>query len=218
MTRQLVESLDRLQTGHVDIYMLHRDDIEVPVGDFIEALNEHQRAGRIGIFGASNWNLSRIDAANEYARNRKLNGFSVVSNHFSLARMVETAWEGTASAADPKSREWFARSAIPLLSWSSQAGGFFVRANPADQSDKTLARCWYSEDNFQRLARARLLSSRHGVTATQIALAYVLNQPFPTFPMVGPLNLPELRSCCEATFVRLGPREVAWLNLESDTL
>ena len=218
MTRHLVESLDRLQTDYVDIFMLHRDDIEIPVEAFIEALNEHQRNGHIRIFGASNWTLSRIEAANTYARARKLNGFSVVSNHFSLARMVDTPWEGAVSATDAKSRAWFARTPLPLLPWSSQAGGFFARANPNDYSDRALVHDWYSSDNFKRLDRARILAAQHGSTAIQIALAYALNQPFPTFPLVGPLSLPELRSCCDAAGIRLAPRELAWLNLESESL
>jgi aryl-alcohol dehydrogenase-like predicted oxidoreductase len=216
-TRQLVESLDRLQTDHVEIYMLHRDNIEVPVGEFIEVLNEHQRAGRIGVFGASNWNLTRVDAANAYARARGLNGFAVISNQFSLARLLEPPWEGTVSSSDPNSRLWFARTGLPLLPWSSQASGFFARADPEDRSDPNLVRCWYSEDNFERLARAKTLAARHGVTAIQIALAYVLGQPNTTLPLIGPLSLPELRSSCESVFLRLSPRELAWLNLEADT-
>jgi predicted dehydrogenase/aryl-alcohol dehydrogenase-like predicted oxidoreductase len=218
MTRQLVESLERLQTPYVDIYMLHRDDIEVPVGEFIEVLNEHQRAGRICIFGASNWNTTRIDAANAYARSRGLNGFEVISNQFSLARMIEPPWDGSVSASDPKSRAFLARTGIPLLPWSSQAGGFFSRGDSDDRSDLELVRCWYSDDNFKRLSRAKALANRHGVTAVQIALAYTLNQSHPILPMIGPLNLPELRSSCEAVLIRLSPQELAWLNLESESL
>ncbi len=217
LTRQLVESLDRLQTECVDIYMLHRDNVEVPVGAFIETLNELQRAGRIGIFGASNWNLTRVDAANAYARERNLNGFSVISNQFSLARMVEPVWAGSVSAFEPKSREWHTRSGIPLLPWSSQAAGFFVRGDPAKRNDPKLVSGWYSEDNFQRLDRARKLAEKRGVQPVQIALAYALNQPFSCFPMIGPLNLSELAASCDAVFIRLTPREMAWLNLEADT-
>lgn len=218
MTRQFVESLERLRTGHVEIYMLHRDNIEVPVGDFIEALNEHQRAGRIRVFGASNWNITRIEAANAYAAAHNLNGFGVISNQFSLARMVEPVYPGAVSASDPKSRGWHGETGIPLLPWSSQAGGFFSRADAADRSDRELVRCWYSDDNFARLERARTLAAKRGVTPIQIALAYTLNQPFPCFPLVGPLSLSESRSCCEAVFVRLSHREIAWLNLERSSI
>ena len=44
---------------------------------------------------------------------------------------------------------------MPLFAWSSQARGFFVRGNPNFQGDAQLTRCWYSDDNFQRLDRVR---------------------------------------------------------------
>jgi predicted dehydrogenase len=54
LTKQLEESLGRLQTPYADIYMLHRDNLEVPIGEFVEVLNEHVKAGRIRAFGGSN--------------------------------------------------------------------------------------------------------------------------------------------------------------------
>ena len=44
-TKQLFESLERLQTDYADIYFLHRDNPDLPAGDFVEVLNEHYRAG-----------------------------------------------------------------------------------------------------------------------------------------------------------------------------
>ncbi len=67
LTAQLMQSLERLQTDYLDIYMMHRDNPEIPVGEFVDVMNEHQRAGRIRVFGGSNWSLERVEAANEYA-------------------------------------------------------------------------------------------------------------------------------------------------------
>ena len=63
----LSESLERLGTDHVDLYLLHRDDETVPPGPLLEALNEEKANGRIVAFGASNWTVERIASANEYA-------------------------------------------------------------------------------------------------------------------------------------------------------
>jgi len=54
---QLWESLERLRTDYADIYLMHRDNLKVPVGEFVEVLNQHHRAGRIKTFGGSNWTL-----------------------------------------------------------------------------------------------------------------------------------------------------------------
>src|SRR5438132_7659596 len=60
ITADLFDSLARLKTDHVELYVLHRDDPNVPVGPIVEILNEHHRAGRIGAFGGSNWSIERI--------------------------------------------------------------------------------------------------------------------------------------------------------------
>jgi predicted dehydrogenase/aryl-alcohol dehydrogenase-like predicted oxidoreductase len=216
LTRQLGESLERLQTDHVDIYMLHRDNPAVPVGEFVEVLNEHLRAGRIRAFGGSNWTLPRVEAANGYARAHGLVGFAAVSNQLSLARMVEPPWKGCLSVSDPASRAWLERTGTALMPWSSQARGFFLpgRARPEDRSDPELARCWYAEDNFKRLARTEELAERRGVEPINVALAWVLSQPFPTFPLIGPRQIAETRSSMQALDIELSPQEVRRLNLE----
>jgi predicted dehydrogenase/aryl-alcohol dehydrogenase-like predicted oxidoreductase len=219
LSEQLVESLDRLQTDHTDIYIMHRDNPDIPVGEFVNVLNEHLRAGRIRIFGGSNWSLSRIEEANTYAKVNGLQGFSLVSNNFSLAQMVDPVWDGCLSASDPESRNWLEARQMPLLAWSSQARGFFTeRASPTKTSDKDLVRCWYSEDNFKRRKRAIELAEANGVLPINIALAFVLAQPFPVFALFGPRTLEETRTSLPGLDVELTPEELKYLNLEKDSV
>jgi predicted dehydrogenase/aryl-alcohol dehydrogenase-like predicted oxidoreductase len=216
LSSQLLESLERQGNDYADIYLMHRDNREVPVGEFVDCLNDHVRAGRIKCFGGSNWTLARIDDANAYARKTNQQGFTIVSNNFSLARMVEAPWRGCLSASDADSRAWFTRTQTPLFSWSSQARGFFLegRAHPDKRDDPELARCWYSEDNFQRLARVNDLAKKRNVLPINIALAYVLNQPFPTFALIGPRQLSETRTSLKGLEIEFSEDEVKWLNLE----
>jgi predicted dehydrogenase/aryl-alcohol dehydrogenase-like predicted oxidoreductase len=215
ITRQLHESLTRLQMDYVDIYMMHRDNPEIPVGEFMTVLNEHKSAGRVKAFGASNWSIERYKEANAWAAARGLSGFSALSNNFSLARMVDPVWAGCIAASDPASRAWLTETGTALMPWSSQARGFFTgRARPDLFEDDELVRCWYSEDNFQRLERVNQMAQARGVLPINIALAYVLSQPFPTFPLIGPRQLSETRTSFPALTVELTPEEVRWLNLE----
>jgi len=211
---QLMESLDRLQVDYVDILMAHRDDPEIPVGEFVEAFNELKRAGYLRAFGGSNWSLARVEAGNAYAKAKGLVGFSAVSNNLSLARMVEPVWEGCLASSDAESRAWFTRTQIPLMAWSSQARGFFVVGDRDNLSDPELVRCWYREDNFQRLERAKELARKKAVQPINIALAYVLCQPFPTFALIGPQTLEETDIAFRGLAVELAPEELSWLNLE----
>lgn len=217
LTKELKESLERLQIDQADMYIMHRDNPDVPVGEFVDVLNEHVAAGRIKIFGGSNWSLQRIDQANAYAAKKGLRPFQIVSNNFSLARMVNPVWPGCISASDPDSRQWFARTQIPLLAWSSQARGFFLegRADPGKKEDAELVRTWYSDDNFRRLQRAVELAKMKNVRPINIALAYVLSQPFPTYALIGPRQLSETRTSLEKLDLQLTPEELRWLNLEA---
>ncbi|MCC7191426.1 MAG: aldo/keto reductase [Phycisphaeraceae bacterium] len=216
ITEQLAISLDRMQTNYVDVYMLHRDNVDIPVGEFVDVLNEHKKAGRIRAFGGSNWTLERVQAANDYAKAKGLTGFAAVSNNFSLARMIDPVWDGCVGTSDPASRAWFEKTQLALMPWSSQARGFFLPHISRDYTgDAEVVRCWFSEDNFQRRDRAIELAKKKGVEPINIALAYVLHQPFPTFPLIGPRTIGETISSLRALNVQLTSQEIKWLNLEA---
>jgi aryl-alcohol dehydrogenase-like predicted oxidoreductase len=100
------------------------------------------------------------------------------------------------------------------MPWSSQARGLFVVGEPSYQEDASLVASWYSDDNFQRLARAKELAVKKGVRPINIALAYVLCQPFPTLPLIGPRTLEETSVAFSGLEVGLTPEEMRWLNLE----
>ncbi len=214
LTAQLMQSLERLQTDHLDIYMMHRDNPEVPVGEFMDVLNEHVKAGRIRIFGGSNWSIERFNKAQSYAKRKGLQGFSAVSNNFSLARMVKPVWGGCIALSDESGRKWLKKTQMPLLPWSSQARGFFTERATLNTKDHSLKNSWYADDNWQRRERAVQLAGELGVQPIQVALAYVLCQPFPTFPLIGPRTLEETRSSLGALAIELTPKQVKWLNLE----
>jgi aryl-alcohol dehydrogenase-like predicted oxidoreductase len=210
---ELMISLDRLQTDYVDMYALHRDDPNVEVGPIIEALNEHIEAGRIHAFGGSNWTPERLQEANEYAAAHGLVGFSFSSPNLSLAKANEPYWAGCVSV-DAEMIAWHEKTQMPILSWSSQARGFFTgRYSPEVRDDKDTVRVFYSDENWERLRRAEQLAKEKNVSAIQIALAYVLNQAFPTCALIGPQNVQELKSCDEGANIVLTRDEVQWLDL-----
>jgi len=217
LVHQLDDSLGHLQTGYCDLYMMHRDNQEIPAGDFIECLNEQLRLGKIRAFGGSNWSTARIQEANAYAQAHGLVGFAASSPNLALAQWNEPMWAGCVAASDKASRGWYQAAQMPVFAWSSQASGFFTgRFSPENRSDphiKDVVRCWFNDANFQRLERARQMADEKGVEATQIALAYVLCQPFPTFALIGPRSIEETRSSLAALQVYLTPSELQWLNL-----
>ena len=111
------QSLRRLKTDYIDLYLLHRDDPKAPVGPIVEALNDHRRAGKIRAFGGSNWSHQRIAEANAYAHKHGLTPFVASSPQFSLVEQVDAPWPGCLSiggADNAAAREWYEDNAITL--------------------------------------------------------------------------------------------------------
>ncbi len=213
ITRQLNESLERLQTDHLDLYLMHRDNEEIPVGEFVDVMDEHFRAGRIKAYGGSNWSTSRFDEANAYAEANGKQPLTLLSNHLSLARAYDVPWKGCRHVSDDQSQAWLRERQVALFPWSSQARGFFTgRAKPEDRSDEELVRCFYSDENFRRLDRARELAAAKGVEPTAVALAWLLHQPYPVFPLIGPRHISETRTSLPGLSVTLTDEEVAYLT------
>lgn len=220
LSRQHLESLQRLRTDYIDIYMLHRDNPDVPVGEIIDVLNRHKRSGTMGCFGASNWSISRIEEANAYAAKNGLEGFSSVSNQMSLAEMVNPVYPDAISFGNPNARAWLSEKQLPLFPWSSQARGFFLDQKdsgyqPKDFADRQagdVERYWASDVNFARKQRAAELGKKMGSSAMGIALAWVLHQSFPTFPLIGPRSIAELNDSAFASALPLTLEQLKWLE------
>lgn len=213
---QLEISLDRLGLEHAPIYILHRDNPAVPVAEFVDALNRLKAAGRIGIFGGSNWSPARLAEANAHARAKGLEPMRILNNNLSLAVMERPVWPGCVTSNTPESLAFLRGGGVTHLSWSSQARGYFLPAElrarlPAEIGPDA---CFGSLANAERRARAELLAARHGVSAHNIATAWVLAQVFPSFALVGPRSPGEIASTLPGLAVSLSPAEVAWLNLE----
>jgi aryl-alcohol dehydrogenase-like predicted oxidoreductase len=209
ITQDLEESLRTLGRESIDIYCLHRDDPNVPVGPILEALDAQRRGGRFRALGASNWTVARIDEAGRYAARDGREPFACSSPGLSLAAPQEAPWLGAVTIHDHAARAWYEARQLPVFAWASLAGGFFAGVRTSD-----VVRVYETVDNRERLRRTLALAARRGATASQVALAWVLHQPFPTYALVGPRSVAELRESVAALELALTPAESRWLDLE----
>ncbi len=225
LAADLHDSLARLQTDYVDVYLLHRDDSSLPVGPIVEAFNEQWRAGRIRAFGGSNWTHERIQAANDYAAAHGLQPFTASSPNYGLAEQVLDPWgPGCVTLSGPQNaaaRAWYQDSQMPVLAYSSLGRGFFSgRITPANfdetrgSLDKACLTAYCHDVNFRRLKRAMALAEARGATVPQIALAYILRSPLNVFPLIGAVTGEEFSQNLAALDLPLSEEERAWLNLE----
>ncbi len=122
-------------------------------------------------------------------------------------------WAGCVSSSDDEWKAWFRDRQVPDFAWSSQGRGFFTdRAGRDKLGNEELVRVWYNEKNFGRRDRAIELAEKLGRQPIHIALAFVLAQPFPVIPLIGPRTLGELDDSLSALDIRLTPEQVAWLD------
>lgn len=227
ITADLHDSLARFKVDFIDFYLLHRDDPTYPVGPIVEVLNEHQKAGKIGAFGGSNWSIERIREANDYAAEHGLMPFVASSPNFSLADQVKEPWPECITISGPgnaEARAWYAAQDMPLLTWSSLAGGFFSGRFKRDNldtfdtyNDRIVVDSYCSEENFQRLDRAQALAEEKGLTVAQVAVAFVLSQPLNIYALLAPRSAEECRLNIEAAEIKLTQAEMDWLDLKADS-
>jgi len=215
---QLEQSLERLGLDRVPVYILHRDNPDIPVGEFVDVLNRLRGAGRIGIFGGSNWSVERFDAARAYAEQHGLEPLRLLNNNLSLAVMEKPIWPGCVTSNTPETLSYLRAHDVVHLSWSSQARGYFLPEALRDRlpADTGPESCFGSDANAERRRRAERLANEHGVSTHNVATVWVLAQSFPSFALIGPRTPGEIASTLPACALELTPADIAWLNLEAD--
>jgi aryl-alcohol dehydrogenase-like predicted oxidoreductase len=218
---QLRESLEHLQTDYVDIYWLHRDDRSIPAAEILSWLKEPLASGVIRTLAFSNWRTDRIAEAGRAAEALGLPAPQASQIAWSLAGARNAVTQnrfGETLAMDEDTWAFHAETQTPIAAFSSQARGFFAAKYDdldfhADDFPKPgLARGYGSDVNLVRRQSARELGVQKSCSTNQIALAWMLHQPFPVFPIVGPNTTEQLADSVAATDVELTETEVQQLH------
>ncbi|MCE9614524.1 MAG: aldo/keto reductase [Lentisphaerae bacterium] len=205
IAQDLTESLERLGLDRVDLYWLHRDDTRVPVGEIVTMLNAEVARGRVRYLGASNWTTGRLAQANAYAAAHGLQGFAASQPRWCLAQ-VNPVGDSTMLFLQEADRLWHVQSGLTLIPYSPTACGYFASngSRHAAVFDNPVSRA--------RLLRVQTLARELGATTNQIALAYVMGQPFPTIPILGTADASHLLDAFGALSLALTPAQVEWLR------
>jgi aryl-alcohol dehydrogenase-like predicted oxidoreductase len=215
-------SCRNLQTDYIDIYILHRDDLEVEVGPLVEVFNALHAQKKIGAFGGSNWTHPRLQAANDYAKQHGLIPFSVSSPNFSLAEQVGDPFGGGVSISGPaqgEARQWYQETQLPVIAYASLGSGLFsgrLKGDEIDRAEKALGsnppKGFGSPQNFERLRRVEKLAKEKACTIPQLALAWIFHQPLNTFPVVATSKPARMRENVAALEIELSEEEVQYIS------
>jgi aryl-alcohol dehydrogenase-like predicted oxidoreductase len=205
VAQDIDESLDRLGVDKIDLYFLHRDDPRMPVSEIIDMLHEHVVRGRLKSLGVSNWTTQRIAAANEYARQNRKRGFVSHQAKMSLAASIPSK-DPTVPPFGAAEQKWHEQSGLSVCAYSPTAGGFFATNGVKG------ARGYDNPTSDARLRVCNRLAAELGVTPNQVALAYLLHQPFEVIPMLGTLNVEHLNDALGSETVQLSSQQMAALS------
>ncbi|HXE52239.1 MAG TPA: aldo/keto reductase [Tepidisphaeraceae bacterium] len=206
------DSLRRLQTDYVDLYQIHRFDYKTPIEETLDALNDVVKAGKALYIGASSmfaWQFAQMLHASERLG---LSRFVTMQNHYNLVYREEER------EMIPLCRD----QQIGLIPWSPLARGFLAgNRKPTDQgfgettrskTDDFAHKLYYRESDFQIVQRVTEIARKRGVSNAQVALAWVLQQPGVTAPIVGASKMQHLDDAIAALQLKLSPDELKALE------
>lgn len=203
-------SLRRLGTDYVDLYQIHRWDYETPIEETLDALNDVVKAGKARYIGASSMFAWQFAKAQFTADLHGWTRFVSMQNHYNLIYREEER------EMNPFCRD----QGVALIPWSPLARGFLAGNRTRDKRGETARanddpyayELYYRDSDFQIVERVTQLAKQRGVPNMQIALAWMLNKPEITAPIIGaskPHHLPEAVAALE---VKLAPDEMKFLE------
>jgi aryl-alcohol dehydrogenase (NADP+) len=200
------DSLSRLDMDYVDIYWVHRFDYETPVEETLEALDDVVKSGKALYIGASSmfaWQFAKLlYKAEEMGLTRPV----AMQNHYNLVYREEER------EMLPLCRE----EGIAVTPWSPLARGFLAGGRrPVDYGDTLRARTdayaqglYYQPSDFEVLERVTEVARQRGVSNARVALAWVLQQPGITAPIVGASKAIHLDDAIAALDIKLDDAEL----------
>ena len=200
---QAVEaSLARLKTDRIDFYFVHHYDPLTPEEETLRALDDLQSAGKILYAAVSNWSAWRIARALGISRQESLARFELVQPMYNLVKRQAELELFPLAQAEQMGVVVYSPLASGLLS-----GVYGVGRAPANAR---LAQARYQERygdeaNYRTADAFTALAREQGVAPTSLAVAWALNHPAVTAPIIGPDNVEQLETYLAAADLPMSP-------------
>jgi aryl-alcohol dehydrogenase (NADP+) len=201
------DSLRRLGTDYVDLYQIHRFDPATPIEETLEALHDIVRAGKALYLGASSMWAWQFSAMLHAARNRGWTPFVTMQNHYNLVYREEEREMIPLCRAE----------GIGLIPWSPLARGLLAdrQGETTRARTDTYAKQIYggmAESDEKVITQVRTMAKSRGIPAAQVALAWLMNKPGITAPIIGASKPQHLSDALAALNLKLTPEEMAALE------
>ena len=210
------DSLRRLDTDYIDLYQMHRYDIETPLEETLSTLNDLVRAGKVRYIGVSNWNASQIAEAARVTDARGWEPLVSLQPQYSiLGRDIEVEIVGVCQ-----------KFGLGIIPWSPLGGGMLTGKykrgeEPAADSrfgvhgQEIWRRAVLRDRNFEIVDVVMAEADKLGVTPLALSLAWNLARPGVVAPIIGPKSVQQLQDNLAALDVELPAETVERIDFES---
>jgi 1-deoxyxylulose-5-phosphate synthase len=202
-------SLKRLGTDYLDLYQIHRWDNDTPIEETMEALHDIVKSGRVRYIGASSMHAWQFAKAQFTADAHGWTRFISMQNHYNLVYREEER-EMIPQCVD---------MGVGLIPWSPLARGLLA-GNRTRSGEKlttraetdTISDALYAGANFDIVDRVAEIAKVHNASSASVALAWMLNKPFITAPIVGASKMQHLEDAIKALEITLSADEISSLE------
>jgi len=202
-------SLRRLRMDYIDLYQIHRWDSKTPIEETLDALDSLVRAGKVRYLGASSMAAWQLSKALYTAKENRWHRFVAMQNHYNLVYR-EDEREMIPLCMD---------QGLAVIPWSPLARGFLTGTRKRDggstarsQNDGFAKEMYYSDDDFAVVDAVADVAKQRGVSAAQVACAWVLQAPGVTAPIIGATKPQHLKELIAAVDLKLSDEDVAALE------
>jgi 1-deoxyxylulose-5-phosphate synthase len=202
-------SLKRLGTDYVDLYQIHRWDYHTPIEETMEALHEVVKAGKARYIGASSMYCWQFAKAQYTADLHGWTRFVSMQPHYNLLYREEER-EMIPFCMDQK---------IAVIPWSPLARGLLSGKRSRERTETERARTdafgqslYGKDEDFEMVNRVNELAEQKGIPTAQLALAWILNKPGITAPIIGASKPGHMEDAVAALSVKLTREEIKSLE------
>jgi len=198
---ELNESLEALQTDYLDVYLLHKDETDRPVGEIMETLMCIKDTVKADIIGVSNWKIDRIKEANKYAESHSLDRISAVSTMWSIAEYTQNFWDDPRTTGmDHEMYTYMLDEGLLAIAFSSQAKGFFQKAIKygVENLDPFLLYRVGTENNKKRVCEIKDYCDKFGIPPTAVVTGYITDNRLNGIALVGCNTIEQLKDILES--------------------
>ncbi|MDE2355395.1 MAG: aldo/keto reductase [Alphaproteobacteria bacterium] len=210
---QVKQSLERLQTDHIDLYQIHGNDSVTPIEETLQALDDLVRQGLVRYVGVSNWAAWKIAKALGLSAQHGWARFETLQAYYTIAgRDLERELVPMITSED-----------VGLMVWSPLAGGLLSgKFGPGSNNPEGARRTTFDFPpvNLDRawdcIGVMREIADVHGVSVARIALAWLLHKSHVMSVIIGAKTVEQLEDNLAAVDVTLSPEEMAKLDAVSE--